>query len=116
MPTHENLHVAKFKSRAKELQKAVQAGDASALKRISPYFDRQHTDFKLTQAQLVVARERGCSSWKELIQKDDWVACSFCKKWQYEVAKVVAGPGVYVCDECVALCNEIINDAKSQPA
>ena len=36
--------------------------------------------------------------------------CSFCSKSQHEVRKLIAGPSVYVCDECVALCNEIIHD------
>ncbi|HHP51374.1 MAG TPA: ATP-dependent Clp protease ATP-binding subunit ClpX [Moorella mulderi] len=34
--------------------------------------------------------------------------CSFCGKTQDQVKKLVAGPGVYICDECIALCNEII--------
>ena len=34
--------------------------------------------------------------------------CSFCNKSQSEVAKLVAGPGVYICNECVDLCNQII--------
>src|SRR6187397_2193257 len=36
--------------------------------------------------------------------------CSFCGKSQHEVRKLIAGPSVYVCDECVALCNDIINE------
>ncbi len=36
------------------------------------------------------------------------VKCSFCGKTQDSVKKIVAGPGVYICDECVELCNEII--------
>jgi ATP-dependent Clp protease ATP-binding subunit ClpX len=39
--------------------------------------------------------------------------CSFCGKSQHEVRKLIAGPAVYVCDECVALCNEIINEGKN---
>ena len=34
--------------------------------------------------------------------------CSFCGKSQHQVTKIIAGPGVYICDECIALCNEII--------
>jgi hypothetical protein len=34
--------------------------------------------------------------------------CNFCGKSQYEVRKLIAGPSVYVCDECVGLCNNII--------
>ncbi len=36
--------------------------------------------------------------------------CSFCGKVQDQVKKLVAGPGVYICDECIELCNEIIEE------
>ena len=36
------------------------------------------------------------------------VKCSFCGKTQESVKKIVAGPGVYICNECIGLCNEII--------
>ena len=36
--------------------------------------------------------------------------CSFCGKLQEQVKKLVAGPGVYICDECIELCNEIIEE------
>ena len=39
---------------------------------------------------------------------DDGLVCSFCGKRQDVVRKLVAGPGVYICDECIDLCNEII--------
>jgi ATP-dependent Clp protease ATP-binding subunit ClpX len=42
--------------------------------------------------------------------KDKVLHCSFCGKNQHEVRKLIAGPSVYVCDECVALCNEIIHE------
>ena len=42
--------------------------------------------------------------------RDKVFQCSFCGKSQHEVRKLIAGPSVYVCDECVALCNEIINE------
>lgn len=38
------------------------------------------------------------------------VKCSFCGKTQEQVKKLVAGPGVYICDECIELCNEIIEE------
>lgn len=34
--------------------------------------------------------------------------CSFCGKSQHEVAKLIAGPSTFICDECVELCNEIV--------
>ena len=36
--------------------------------------------------------------------------CSFCGKSQKQVRKLIAGPGVYICDECIDLCNEIIEE------
>src|SRR4030088_2648563 len=40
----------------------------------------------------------------------DLLKCSFCGKSQKQVKKLIAGPGVYICDECIALCNEIIEE------
>ena len=36
--------------------------------------------------------------------------CSFCGKSQHEVKKLIAGPSVFICDECVDLCNDIIKE------
>ena len=41
---------------------------------------------------------------------EELLACSFCGKSQNDVRKLIAGPGVYVCNECIDICNEIIND------
>jgi ATP-dependent Clp protease ATP-binding subunit ClpX len=45
---------------------------------------------------------------------DKLLYCSFCGKSQHEVRKLIAGPSVYVCDECVELCNDIIRDELSE--
>ena len=45
--------------------------------------------------------------------KDRVFYCSFCGKSQHEVKKLIAGPSVYVCNECILLCNEIINEETS---
>lgn len=113
MPANDSVHVTKFKNKAKSLHKAVKAGEEDALQRIAPYFDKV-SEFKLTQAQLVIARELHCPSWKALTSTDAWLQCSFCKKWQYELAKLIAGPDVYVCDECVELCNEILRGERDK--
>ncbi|MCD6306110.1 MAG: ATP-dependent Clp protease ATP-binding subunit ClpX [Deltaproteobacteria bacterium] len=42
------------------------------------------------------------------------LVCSFCGKSQDEVKKLIAGPSVYICDECIQLCNEIIDEEYSQ--
>jgi len=50
-----------------------------------------------------MAEKKGASGEKNLY-------CSFCGKSQHEVKKLIAGPSVFVCDECIDLCNEIIRD------
>jgi ATP-dependent Clp protease ATP-binding subunit ClpX len=42
--------------------------------------------------------------------------CSFCGKSQRQVKKLIAGPGVYICDECIDLCNEIIDEELAVPS
>ena len=41
-------------------------------------------------------------------ETSDLLKCNFCGKTQKQVKKLIAGPGVYICDECIELCNEII--------
>ena len=41
---------------------------------------------------------------------DKLLYCSFCGKSQHEVKKLIAGPSVFICDECIELCNDIIRD------
>lgn len=53
-------------------------------------------------------------------ESGDLLKCSFCGKSQKQVRKLIAGPGVYICDECIELCNEIIEEelaetSESQP-
>jgi len=50
-----------------------------------------------------MAEKKGTSSEKTLF-------CSFCGKSQHEVKKLIAGPSVFICDECIDLCNDIIRD------
>ncbi len=47
-------------------------------------------------------------------ETSDLLKCSFCGKSQKQVKKLIAGPGVYICDECIDLCNEIIEDEFSE--
>ena len=44
----------------------------------------------------------------------DLLKCSFCGKSQKQVKKLIAGGGVYICDECIELCNEIIEEELGQ--
>src|SRR5690606_15906873 len=52
---------------------------------------------------VLMADKKGSSSEKTLY-------CSFCGKSQHEVKKLIAGPSVFICDECIELCNEIVRD------
>jgi hypothetical protein len=45
---------------------------------------------------------------------NDNLFCSFCGKNQKEVQKLIAGPAVYICDECIQLCSEIIEEEKEK--
>ncbi len=47
-------------------------------------------------------------------ESGDLLKCSFCGKSQKQVKKLIAGPGVYICDECIDLCNEIIEEELSE--
>ena len=46
--------------------------------------------------------------------KDDQICCSFCGKSQSEVKKLVAGRGVYICDECIDVCISIVHDEMNE--
>lgn len=56
-----------------------------------------------------MAEKKGTSSEKTLY-------CSFCGKSQHEVKKLIAGPSVFICDECIDLCNEIVRDEEPAKA
>ena len=43
-------------------------------------------------------------------ESGELLKCSFCGKSQKQVKKLIAGPGVYICDECIDLCNEILDE------
>jgi ATP-dependent Clp protease ATP-binding subunit ClpX len=48
-------------------------------------------------------------------EPNEQLLCSFCGKSQRQVKKLIAGPGVYICDECIDLCNEIIDEELTAP-
>jgi ATP-dependent Clp protease ATP-binding subunit ClpX len=48
-------------------------------------------------------------------ESNEQLLCSFCGKSQRQVKKLIAGPGVYICDECIDLCNEIIDEELAAP-
>src|SRR5262245_29510489 len=78
-----------------------------------------------SEALELIAKAFGYANWNILSAKIDAAApraggqnpnpkvtlyCSFCGKSQHDVRKLIAGPGVYICDECVDLCTDIVDD------
>src|SRR6476619_2382761 len=57
--------------------------------------------------------ERGAVTVAKFGEQTELLKCSFCGKSQKQVKKLIAGPGVYICDECIDLCNEIIEEELS---
>ncbi|OFX19822.1 MAG: ATP-dependent protease ATP-binding subunit ClpX [Anaeromyxobacter sp. RBG_16_69_14] len=53
-------------------------------------------------------RSTGAAARRLTLEKRETLSCSFCGKSQKEVKKLIAGPTVYICDECIGLCNDII--------
>jgi ATP-dependent Clp protease ATP-binding subunit ClpX len=64
----------------------------------------------------LAARDRRTRQMAKFGEGDALLKCSFCGKSQKQVKKLIAGPGVYICDECIDLCNEIIEEELSEPA
>nr|WP_245329591.1 ATP-dependent Clp protease ATP-binding subunit ClpX [Enterococcus alcedinis] len=60
--------------------------------------------------RLYVAKQQGVNAVYENTKDNHPVRCSFCGKAQDEVRKIVAGPGVYICDECIELCKDILDE------
>src|SRR5665647_1561843 len=61
------------------------------------------------------APERSCAV-ARIGDGADLLKCSFCGKSQKRVKKLIAGPGVYICDECIDLCNEILEEELAEAA
>jgi ATP-dependent Clp protease ATP-binding subunit ClpX len=67
---------------------------------------RQHQE----PLDLGVSQAKGKHTVARIGDGGDLLKCSFCGKSQKQVKKLIAGPGVYICDECIDLCNEIIEE------
>jgi hypothetical protein len=51
---------------------------------------------------------------QRIAREGDGLRCSFCGKSQNDVRKLIAGPGVYICDACIELCNDILAEERAQ--
>src|SRR3954470_584543 len=73
---------------------------------------RQHQE----PLDLGVSQAKGKHTVARIGDGGDLLKCSFCGKSQKQVKKLIAGPGVYICDECIDLCNEIIEEELAESA
>jgi len=73
-----------------------------------PVVDEERTPLRETAGAGPDPRSRGLMA--RIGDGGDLLKCSFCGKSQKQVRKLIAGPGVYICDECIDLCNEIIEE------
>jgi hypothetical protein len=94
--------------------KAIQTSHSECLELIANAFG--YENWNILSAKIEAARsgvpDAGAPSRAGAIgpQSTDTLYCSFCGKSQHEVRKLIAGPTVFVCDECVELCNDIIEN------
>ncbi|MFZ1063821.1 MAG: ClpX C4-type zinc finger protein [Acidimicrobiales bacterium] len=70
--------------------------------------DPRYRFFESAARRMVERRSCRRLAVSELVGSDDLVRCSFCSKDQEHVKKLVAGPDVFICNECVALCSQIL--------
>ena len=73
--------------------------------------ERKSAAMRLSRRPLVAAPiSAGTSDHGEEERRNEVLRCSFCNKNQNDVRKLIAGPTVFICDECVEVCNDIIDD------
>ena len=73
-------------------------------------YRRDHRPGAWERAETTGRSERRDTDVARVGESGDLLKCSFCGKSQKQVKKLIAGPGVYICDECIDLCNEIIEE------
>jgi ClpX C4-type zinc finger/Glyoxalase superfamily protein len=90
--------------------KSVQTTHSESLELIAKAFG--YDNWNILSAKIEAARPP--STWPGRMQnqesRDKLLYCSFCGKNQHEVAKLVAGPAVFICDECIDLCTDIVDE------
>ena len=77
-------------------------------------YRRDHRPGARERAETTGRSERRDTDVARVGESGDLLKCSFCGKSQKQVKKLIAGPGVYICDECIDLCNEIIEEELSE--
>jgi ClpX C4-type zinc finger/Glyoxalase superfamily protein len=89
--------------------KAVETSHSESLELIAKAFGYDNWNILSAKIDAVQPRSSTAAGHQDPTQQE-LLYCSFCGKNQHEVRKLIAGPGVYICDECVDLCTDIVDD------
>src|SRR5215472_10074507 len=89
--------------------KAVQTSHSESLELIAKAFGYENWNILSAKIDSVQPRSSAAAGHQDPTQQKI-LYCSFCGKNQHEVRKLIAGPGVYICDECVDLCTDIVDE------
>jgi hypothetical protein len=90
--------------------KAVQTTHSECLELIAKAFGYENWNILAAKIDAVEPRQGAAHSSTQHATGDKTLHCSFCGKSQHDVRKLVAGPGVYICDKCVDLCTDMVDE------
>jgi hypothetical protein len=93
--------------------RAVETSHSECLELIATLFG--YDNWNILSAKIEAAAPAGAERSPSVKRENDQTApktlyCSFCGKSQHDVRKLIAGPTVYICDECIELCNDFVDD------
>jgi hypothetical protein len=98
--------------------KAVETTHSECLELIAKAFGYENWNILSAKIEAARARAPGAPPLAPAAEHEPpqkaTLYCSFCRKSQHDVRKLIAGPAVFICDECVALCDDIVDDENIQ--
>src|SRR5215510_8992821 len=94
--------------------KAVETTHSESLELIAKAFGYENWNVLSAKIESAAPRQGSERMRAPAPEEQKTLYCSFCGKSQYEVRKLIAGPTVYICDECVELCLDFVDDLKDE--
>jgi ClpX C4-type zinc finger protein/glyoxalase superfamily protein len=92
--------------------KAVQTTHSESLELIAKAFG--YENWNILSARIDAAQPGSAAAMQDPSPQVKILYCSFCGKSQHDVSKLVAGPAVYICDECIDLCTDVVDEQLRQ--
>ncbi len=90
--------------------KSVATTHSDCLELVAKMFGYQNWNILAAKVEAARSRAPHAAAGTSALESTGTLYCSFCGKSQHEVRKLISGPTVFICDECVALCNDIIDN------